>query len=263
MLTRLFIVRFRGVRVGGFSRSTNYGRVRPLCADKAQGQDFSQPIGAWAYHGASDDDPSGIATYSKTGAQFGYGMLWVMLFSYPLMCAIQEISARIGRVTGKGIAANMRTNCMPIVRYGIVGLLCLANIFNLGADFGAMGAAAHLVLPGSAMVYVILFAVVSLALQVFVCYTTYVKYLKWLTAAVFAYVLTAFVVHVPWTQAARYYRTGDTYQSRILRDVYCCTRNNNQPVSLLLASLSGGRRSRSKQRRTTAQAQAGSSRTST
>lgn len=162
---------------------------------------FLKLLGPGLITGASDDDPSGIATYSKTGAQFGYGMLWVMLFSYPLMCAIQEISARIGRVTGKGIAANMRTNCTPVVRYGIVSLLCLANVFNLGADFGAMGSAAQLVLPGPVIFYVILFAVVSLTLQVFVCYTTYVKYLKWLTLAVFAYVLTAFVVHVPWTQA--------------------------------------------------------------
>ena len=175
-----------------------------LCAPtKPKDKTFLKLLGPGLITGASDDDPSGIATYSKTGAQFGYGMLWVMLFSYPLMCAIQEISARIGRVTGKGIAANMRTNCMPVVRYGIVGLLCLANVFNLGADFGAMGAAAQLVVHGPVMVYVILFAIVSLALQVLVCYTTYVKYLKWLTLAVFAYVITAFVVHIPWTQALR------------------------------------------------------------
>jgi NRAMP (natural resistance-associated macrophage protein)-like metal ion transporter len=168
---------------------------------ESENRTFLKQLGPGLITGASDDDPSGIATYAKTGAQFGYGMLWVMLFSYPLMCAIQEISARIGRVTGKGIAANMRTNCIPVVRYGIVGLLCLANVFNLGADFGAMGAAAQLVLHGPATVYVILFALISLSLQVFICYTTYVKYLKWLTVAVFAYVLTAFVVHVPWTHA--------------------------------------------------------------
>jgi NRAMP (natural resistance-associated macrophage protein)-like metal ion transporter len=169
--------------------------------NELKSKSFIKFLGPGLITGASDDDPSGIATYSKTGAQFGYGMLWVMLFSYPLMCAIQEISARIGRVTGRGIAANMRTNCIPVIRYGIVGLLFLANIFNLGADFGAMGAAAQLVLGGPPLVYVILFALLSLSLQVFICYTNYVKYLKWLTLAVFAYVLTAFVVHVPWTQA--------------------------------------------------------------
>lgn len=127
-------------------------------------------------------------------------MLWVMLFSYPLMTAIQEISARIGRVTGGGIAANMRQHFPSSVRYSIVFLLCVANVLNLGADFGAMGAAAQLVLGGPASPYVLLFAILSLLLQMFVCYTTYVKYLKWLTLAVFAYIFTAFAVHVSWSE---------------------------------------------------------------
>jgi Mn2+/Fe2+ NRAMP family transporter len=128
-------------------------------------------------------------------------MLWVMLFSYPLMAAIQEVSARIGRVTGIGIAGNMRKHGSPFLLYSIVLLLCLASIFNLGADLGAMGAAAQLLFGGAATPYILLFGVLSLLLQIYVRYTTYVKYLKWLTLAVFAYVLTAFAVHVPWGQA--------------------------------------------------------------
>jgi NRAMP (natural resistance-associated macrophage protein)-like metal ion transporter len=161
---------------------------------------FLKKLGPGLITGASDDDPSGIATYSQAGAQFGYRMLWVMLFSYPLMTAIQEISARIGRVTGIGIAGNMRKHASPFLLYAIVVLLCLASIFNLGADLGAMGAAAQLLFGGSPTPYILFFAVFSLLLQMYVRYTTYVKYLKWLTLAVFTYVFTAFVVHVPWAE---------------------------------------------------------------
>lgn len=153
--------------------------------------------------GASDDDPSGIATYSQTGAQFGYTMMWLMLFSWPLMIAIQEICARIGRVTGVGIAANMRKHYPAPLLYAIVSLLCLANIFNLGADIGAMGAAGQLLLGGPIPPFVFFFSVVSLSLQMYVRYTRYVNYLKWLTAALFAYILTAFVAHVDWGHALR------------------------------------------------------------
>ena len=157
-------------------------------------------LGPGLIAGASDDDPSGIATYSQAGAQFGYSMLWTMLFSYPLMSAIQEISARIGRVTGAGIAANLRKHYPKPIVYCAVALLLVANIFNLGADIGAMGAAAKLLFPGPAMAYTVSFGVLSLLLQIFVPYDRYVKYLKWLTVALFAYVLTAIVVREPkWT----------------------------------------------------------------
>ena len=129
--------------------------------------------------------------------------MWLMLFSYPLMIAIQEICARIGRVTGVGIAGNMRKHYPAPLLYGIVSLLCLANIFNLGADIGAMGAAGQLLLGGPLFPYVLLFSVVSLLLQMYVRYTKYVRYLKWLTLALFAYVLTAFVAHVDWGRALR------------------------------------------------------------
>lgn len=153
--------------------------------------------------GVSDDDPSGIATYSQTGAQFGYSMLWVTVLSYPLMTAIQEISARIGRVTGRGIAANMREHSPPALLYCVVSLLCVANVFNLGADLGAMGAASQLVIGGSTAPYVVFFAIVSLLLQIYIPYINYAKYLKWLTLAVFSYILTAFVVDVRWPEALR------------------------------------------------------------
>ena len=126
-----------------------------------------------------------------------------MLFSYPLMMAIQEICARIGRVTGVGIAGNMRRHYPRPLLFGIVSLLCVANVFNLGADLGAMGAAGQLLFGGPLLIYVFGFAALSLALQIYIPYTTYVKYLKWLTFALFAYVLTAFVAHVDWHLALR------------------------------------------------------------
>lgn len=160
-------------------------------------------LGPGLITGAADDDPSGIATYSQVGAQFGYGMLWTMMFSYPLMAAIQEISARIGRVTGKGIAGNVRRYYPKAILYSIILLLLVANVCNLGADIGAMGAAANLLAPGPAGLYVVLFGAVSLLLQILMPYKKYVKYLKWLTVALFAYVVTAITLHQPGLQALR------------------------------------------------------------
>ncbi len=162
---------------------------------------FLQKLGPGLITGAADDDPSGIATYSQVGAMFGYSMMWLMLFSLPLMIAIQEVCARIGRVTGMGIAANMRKHYPASLMYVIVSLLCLANIFNLGADIGAMGAAAQLLFGGPLLPYVIAFTIISLLLQMYIPYTQYVKYLKWLTMALFAYVLTALVANVSWGNA--------------------------------------------------------------
>ena len=155
-------------------------------------------LGPGLITGASDDDPSGIATYSQAGAQFGYNIGWLMLFSWPLMCAIQEISARIGRVTGFGIAGNLKRHYPRPVLVGIVGLLLVANTINLGADLGAMGAALKLVIGGPELLYVAAFGLLSILLEVFVRYSRYVSILKWLTLALFAYVAVAFVVHVPW-----------------------------------------------------------------
>src|SRR6202163_3389371 len=138
-------------------------------------------LGPGLITGASDDDPSGIATYSQAGAQFGYSMTWLMLFTWPLMAAIQEISARIGRVTGKGIAANLREHYSVWLLRPIVTLLLIANFINLGADLGAMGDALRMLIGGPRGFYVILFAAGCAGLEIFSTYTRYVTFLKWTT----------------------------------------------------------------------------------
>jgi NRAMP (natural resistance-associated macrophage protein)-like metal ion transporter len=125
-----------------------------------------QVLGPGLVTGAADDDPSGIATYSQVGAQFGYGLAWTLVFSYPLMAAIQEISARIGRVTGFGIAGNLRRHYPAWLSGSIVLLLLFANLINLGADLGAMGAALKLLVGGPALLYVVLFSALSAGLQI-------------------------------------------------------------------------------------------------
>src|SRR3984957_19202870 len=150
--------------------------------------------------GAADDDPSGIATYSSVGAQFGVSMLWTMPLIYPFMAAIQEISARLGRVTGRGIAGNLRRFYRAWVLYIIVALLIIANIINIGADIGAMGAALNLLIGGPALLYCALFSLVSLILQIRVPYRIYSQFLKWLTFSLFAYVGTVFVVQINWPE---------------------------------------------------------------
>ncbi len=159
-------------------------------------------LGPGLITGASDDDPSGIATYSQAGAQFGYSMVWVMLFTWPLMAAIQEISARIGRVTGHGIAGNIRRHYPPWLLRAIVVLLLAANIINLGADLGAMGEALRLLIGGPPHLYVVAFAVGCALLEIFVRYERYVSILKWTSVSLFAYVATALVVDVPWARVA-------------------------------------------------------------
>jgi NRAMP (natural resistance-associated macrophage protein)-like metal ion transporter len=155
-------------------------------------------LGPGLITGASDDDPSGIATYSQAGAQFGYAMCWVMLFCYPLMVAIQEISARIGRVTGQGIAGNIRAHYSPWLLRSIVGLLLVANIINLGADLGAMAAALKLLIGGPTGLYVVGFAIGCVLLEVFSSFKHYVSILKWTSFVLLAYVAVALVVNVPW-----------------------------------------------------------------
>jgi NRAMP (natural resistance-associated macrophage protein)-like metal ion transporter len=162
-----------------------------------------QVLGPGLITGASDDDPSGIATYSQAGAQVGFGLSWVMLFSWPLMCAIQEISARIGRVTGRGIAGNLKKHYPVPVVYSIVFLLVVANVINIGADLGAMGAGLKLLIGGPQLLYVAAFGLVTVLLEVFSRYSRYVSILKWLTLSLFAYVGVAFVVHMPWVEVAK------------------------------------------------------------
>jgi Mn2+/Fe2+ NRAMP family transporter len=155
-------------------------------------------LGAGLITGAADDDPSGIATYSQVGAAFGYGMLWCILLTMPLMIAIQAISAGIGRVTGYGLMEGIRTHYARMLVYGLVVSIIVANVINLAADIGAMGAALKLLIGGPALLYAAVFALLSLVLQIFIPFTRYSPILKLLTLSLFAYVATVLVIHVPW-----------------------------------------------------------------
>ena len=159
-------------------------------------------LGPGLITGAADDDPSGIATYSQAGAQFGFGLLWTVLFTFPLMAAIQIISARIGRVSGHGLATNIRLHYPRWLLHGIVALLLIANTINIGADVAAMGESLKLVIGGSPHLYALGFGGLSMLLQVFIPYHRYVRILKWLTLALLAYVGTAFTVRIPWSEVA-------------------------------------------------------------
>lgn len=161
-------------------------------------------LGPGLITGAADDDPSGIATYSQAGAAFGYTMGWSVVLSLPFMIAVQEISARLGRVTGTGLAATLRRHAPAPVLHGIVALLLVANIINLGADIGAMAEAMRLVLgAGPVPLYAIGVALFCVACEIWLAYRRYVTLLKWLTLSLFAYVALLFVVKVPWAEAMR------------------------------------------------------------
>ncbi len=155
-------------------------------------------LGPGLITGASDDDPSGIATYAQAGAQFGYSLGWSLVYSLPLMIAVQMISARIGRTTGRGLAGILRLYYPNWLLQGAVGLLLIANTINLGADLGAMGDALELILPGPTWLYVIFFGSLCIAMQVLFSYSRYVSILKWLSLSLFSYVATLAVVHVDW-----------------------------------------------------------------
>ena len=179
---------------------------QPADADQSPVVEPTKPrllgvLGPGLITGASDDDPSGIATYSQAGAQFGYALAWTLLFTYPLMTAIQAVSARIGRTTGRGLAGNLRQHCPAWLLSLIVLLLVIANAINIGADLGAMADAARLVLGGPQVAYVLLFGAVCVVLQIFLQYTRYVSVLKWLTLVLLAYVATMFMAKVAWRDA--------------------------------------------------------------
>jgi NRAMP (natural resistance-associated macrophage protein)-like metal ion transporter len=160
-------------------------------------------LGPGLVTGAADDDPSGIATYSQAGAQFGYSLLWTLVLTYPLMTAIQLVSAHIGRVTGRGLARNLRAVMPAWAVTTLVALLFVANTINVGADIAAMGAAAKLVVGGGRHVFTIVFALASLTLQMFAPYRRYVRFLKWLTLALLAYPALLLMVDVDWAKAGR------------------------------------------------------------
>jgi NRAMP (natural resistance-associated macrophage protein)-like metal ion transporter len=159
---------------------------------------LARVLGPGLITGAADDDPSGIGTYTQTGAQLGYGLAWTLLFSYPLMAAIQIISARIGRTTGAGIAGNLRRFYPNWIVYTGILLLLVANTLNLGADIGAMAQAVKVLVGGPQIAYVLAFGTICAALQIFLPYRRYVTVLKWLTLALFAYVATLFFAKVDW-----------------------------------------------------------------
>lgn len=157
-------------------------------------------LGPGLITGAADDDPSGIATYSQTGAQFGYGQLWTVIFMYPLMTAVQEACARIGAVTGKGIASVVKTNYSSKLLYFVIFLVVAANTINIGADIGAMAASAQLIVPVNFAFLAIFFTIIILLLEIFTSYRVYAKILKWLSLTLFAYVFTAIIVGQNWPQ---------------------------------------------------------------
>ena len=165
-------------------------------------RDWLKQLGPGLITGAADDDPSGIATYSQAGAQFGFLTLWTMLFTYPLMVGIQLVSARIGRVTGHGLAFNIGRHFPRPVLYSVICLLLVANILNIAADIAAMGESLQLLVGGPPHVYSVGFGAVCLTLQVFLPYQRYVRYLKWLTLALLAYVVLVLTIHIPWYEVA-------------------------------------------------------------
>ena len=157
-----------------------------------------QKLGPGIVTGAADDDPSGIATYSQVGAQFGFTMLWTMLLTYPLMAGLQEISAWLGRVTGVGIVGNLRRHYSLVILCALVALLLIANVINLGADIAAMGSALKMLVGGSALLYAVGFELISVIAAILVPYERYTQVLKWSALVLFVYVGTALIVHVPW-----------------------------------------------------------------
>jgi NRAMP (natural resistance-associated macrophage protein)-like metal ion transporter len=163
-------------------------------------ESWLKKLGPGLITGAADDDPSGIATYSQAGAEFGYSMLWSVLLTYPLMVGIQVVSARIGRVSGGGLATNMRKHYPKWLLYGIVSLLLIANTINIAADLTAMGEVTTLLIDGPEHLYALIFGVTSALLQVFIPYSRYVRILKWLTLSLLAYAATVFVVDISWSE---------------------------------------------------------------
>ena len=182
-------------------RAKNTNPTKANKSTQRVGNGFFATLGPGLITGASDDDPSGIGTYSQAGAQLGFSMGWTMLLTFPLMAAIQEISARIGRTTGHGIAGNLRRHYPNWLLQIIILPLFLANTINIGADLSGMAAAARLLLGGPAFLYVLAFGLICVLGVVFVEYSRYVMVLKWLTLSLFAYVGTLFAANVPWPKA--------------------------------------------------------------
>lgn len=171
-----------------------------MAKSKNKIKSFFKIFGPGIITGAADDDPSGIATYTQTGAQFGYGQLWAAFFMLPFMIFVQEACARIGAVTGKGLAAAVKANYSKKILYATVLLVLVANTINIGADIGAMAAAAELIIPLPFTVLALCFTAIILILEIFVSYKIYSKILKWLCLSLVAYPLTVILVSQPWRE---------------------------------------------------------------
>jgi len=169
-----------------------------------EGEDYIKKLGPGLITGAADDDPSGIATYSQTGAQYGTSLLWLSLWSFPLMAVIQEMCARIALVTGRGLASNIKSNYPRYMLYVCTFLLFLANTINIGADLGMMTKAIQLIIPGTSFVFlIILIGLGCLLLQIYIPYQKYAQYLKWLVIALLSYIVTGLIIHMDWSTLAR------------------------------------------------------------
>lgn len=167
-------------------------------------KDYWQDLGPGLTTGAADDDPSGIATYSQAGAAYGFQLLWMAFFTFPLMAVVQEMCARIGIATGRGLAANIRRFFPNWVVYLVTILLLIANTLNIGADLGAMAAASKLLVPqANYALLLILFTAVSVGLQIFTRYEDYAKYLKWLALILLSYIVSAFLANLDYSQLLR------------------------------------------------------------
>ncbi len=173
-------------------------RHKKILPEKNKIRKFLTELGPGLTTGAADDDPSGIATYSQTGAQFGYGQLWTAMYMLPFMIAVQEACARIGMVTGKGIAGVIKEHYSKKVLYLVVALVVIANVINIGADMGAMAAAASILFPMPFIAWTLLMTIIILLLEIFTTYKAYARILKWLALSLFAYPITVFIVQLDW-----------------------------------------------------------------
>ena len=187
----------------GDSHTSVIGRLQPARSPNPRKLRLWQTLGPGLITGAADDDPSGIATYAQAGTQFGFGLAWTLVLAYPLMVAIQAICARIGRTTGLGIAGNLRDHYPTWVLSVIVGLLCAANVLNIGADLGAMAESLRLLISVPIWLGVLVFGSITAGGQIFIKHSRYVAVLKWLTLSLFAYFATLATVRIPWGSLIR------------------------------------------------------------
>jgi len=193
----------------GLEKSVNFAKkIEKIVLEKVslkKAGEYWDTLGPGLVTGAADDDPSGIATYSQAGAKYNFQLLWLAIFSFPLMAVVQEMCARIGMVTGQGLAANIKKHFSPWVIYSCTLLLTVANTFNIGADLGAMAKGVQLIFPQIGFFWLILaFTLIIVILQIYTSYATYAKYLKYLALVLLSYVVTAFVVHMNWASAFKF-----------------------------------------------------------